>query len=186
MKDSAVHRPGVLVAVGWSVLAGVAWTALARLFMRWVSLEPGFSWAGTLGIAAVALVAFALTGFVGAALARGWSGWWRLAALPAVVVFAGPGIALLPAALGTAVAARARSRSLRVAALVLGIGGNYLLLRAGVDENLLQPRTIVLGNVLAVACGAWLGLRFALVARPRAVAVAAVAQAGPVHAVPAG
>lgn len=185
MKDNQVRNSGLARAIGWSVAGAVVWTALARLFMRWVSTQPGFSWAGTLGIGAAALIAFVLTGFVGAVLAKGWSGWWRVAALPGLLVFAGPGMVLLPAAIGAATAARAPRSWLRVTALVVGLGGNYLLLRSGVDENLLQPRTIVIGNVLAVACGAWLGVRFALVARPRAVAAAAV-QPGRVPAVTAG
>ncbi len=174
MKDNEVRKPGMMRVIGWSVAAAVVWTALARLFMRWVSTEPGFSWSGTLGIGAVALIAFVLTGFVGAALARGWSNWCRLAALPGLLVFAGPGLVLAPAAAGAAVAARVHHTWLRLAGLVVGLGGNYLLLLSFVDENFLQPRTIVLGNVLAVACGAWLGLQFALVARRRADGVPAV------------
>jgi hypothetical protein len=185
MKDNEVRKSGILRMIGWSVVGTVVWTALARLFMRWVSTEPGFSWAGTLGIGAAALITFVLTGFVGAALGRGWSGWWRLAAIPGLLIFAGPGAVLLPAAVGAAVAVRVRRGWLRVAALVVGLGGDYLLLRAGVDEAWLQPRTIVLGNVLAVACGAWLGVRFALVARPRAVTAAVDARPGPVPAVTA-
>jgi hypothetical protein len=185
MERKQVRNSGMVRAIAWSVGGAVVWTALARLFMRWVSTEPGFSWAGTLGIAAAALIAFVLTGFVGAALAKGWSGWWRLVALPGLLVFAGPGMVLLPAAIGSAAGVRLRRSWLRVSALLLGLGGNFLLLRSGVDENWLQPRTIVLGNVLAVACGAWLGVQFALVARPRAVAAAPV-QPGPVPAVTAG
>ncbi len=173
MKDKEVRKSGMMRAIGWSVAGAVVWTALARLFMRWVSTQPGFSWAGTLGIGAAALITFVLTGFVGAALARGWSGWWRLAAIPGLLVFAGPGAVLVPAAAGAAVAVRVRRAWLRVAALVVGLGGNYLLLRSLVDESLLQPRTIVVGNVLAVACAAWLGIQLALVARPRSHARAA-------------
>lgn len=168
MKDSQVRRPSFARAIGWSLLAGVVWGALARLFMHFVSTTPTFSWEGTLMIVALAAVAFLLTGFSAAAMRRGWSGWWRLIAVPAVLIFAGQGLGLLPAALGTFLAVRVRNVWVRSAALAAGLVGNYVLLHSLVDFDWLQPRTLLLGNVLAVVAGAWLGLQFGLAARPRA------------------
>lgn len=168
MKDSHVRRPSITRALGWALLAGIAWGALARLFMRLVSTSPGFSWAGTLGIIGMGMVAFGLTGWSAGAMARGWSGWWRLLAVPALLVFAGQGLGLLPAALGTFLAVRVRNVWVRSVALVAGLVGNYALLHSVVDDDWLQPRTLMLGNALAVVAGAWLGVQFALAARPRA------------------
>jgi hypothetical protein len=158
----------MLGSVGRWITLGMVWGALARFFMRLVSTTPGFSWEGTLAIVAMGAIAFALTGFTATAMARGWSGWWRLVAVPALLIFAGQGLAFIPAALGTFVAVRVRNVWLRSAALVAGLVGNYLLLRSTVDFNWLQPRTLLLGHLLAVVTAAWLGLQFAFAARPRA------------------
>jgi hypothetical protein len=158
----------VLTSLARWLALGIAWGALARFFMRLVSTTPGFSWQGTIAIVVMGAVAFALTGFVATAMARGWSGWWRLVAVPALFVFVGQGLALIPAALGTFVAVRVRNVWLRSGAFVAGLVGNYVLLRSTVDFNWLQPRTLLVGHLLAVVAAAWLGLQFALAARPRA------------------
>lgn len=168
MEHSTVRRRSILFVLAGSLIAGIAWGALARLFMRLVATTPGFSWEGTLAIVGLGAVAFLLTGLSAGAMARGWSGWWRLAALPALLIFAGQGLALLPAAAGTFVAVRGRNVWLRWVALVAGLVGNYVLIHSTIDFNWLQPRTLQLGLVLAVLAGAWLGLQFALAARPRA------------------
>lgn len=168
MEHSRFRKPSIPLVLAGSLVAGIAWGALARLFMRLVSTTPEFSWEGTLGIVGIAAVAFLLTGFAAGAMARGWSGWWRLAAAPALLIFAGQGLGLLPAAAGTFLAVRVRNVWVRSAALVAGLVGNYALLHSAIDFNWLQPRTLQLGLVLAVLAGAWLGLQFALAARPRA------------------
>lgn len=83
--------------VGTGLLLGAAWGVLARIWMRWVSTDHSFSWAGTLGIIGIAATAGALLGLVHAARQRRGSWWWRLAAVPTLLLFAGAGIPLLPA-----------------------------------------------------------------------------------------
>ena len=82
--------------------AGALWGVVARAFMRLLSDDPQFSWGGTLGIVGASAVAGALVGLVHGARVTGRSRWWRLAALPGVLLFAGPGSLLLPAAVGMA------------------------------------------------------------------------------------
>jgi hypothetical protein len=54
-----VHQVARALAItGAGFLAGVIWGALARLWMRWTSTEPEFTWSGTLFIVA----AFAVFG----------------------------------------------------------------------------------------------------------------------------
>lgn len=89
-------------------LAGAAWGVVARVFMRLLSDDPQFSWAGTLGILGVAAVAGACVGLVHGARVSGRSRWWRLAALPGLVLFAGPGSLLAPAMVGMAAVLRGR------------------------------------------------------------------------------
>ena len=90
---------GWLRPVGAGLALGAAWGALARVYMRLVSTNPEFSWSGTLGILGVAAVFGGTLGFVHAARLRGGRAWWRLAVLPGLVLFAGPGALLFPAVL---------------------------------------------------------------------------------------
>ncbi|HMN42354.1 MAG TPA: hypothetical protein PKE29_16035 [Phycisphaerales bacterium] len=87
-------------------LLGAAWGVVARCFMRLLTTQPEFSWEGTLAILGIAAWAGACVGLVRAARSAGRSGWWRLAALPAIILFAGPGSLLLPATVGFALVLR--------------------------------------------------------------------------------
>ena len=80
-------------------LIGLAAAVLARGWMRLVAEDPEFTWGGTIAILAMFTLFGLCTGFVGAALARGRTGWWRLAALPGLGAFLAQGIVVLPLAL---------------------------------------------------------------------------------------
>jgi uncharacterized membrane protein YhaH (DUF805 family) len=127
---------GVGLALG--VLTGVE----ARGFMRLLSEEPEFTWSGT----AVVVGAFAVAG---AALAlthdlkqRHRSTWWKLLALPAVVLGLGQGVVLLPGILAVSLVL-SRRRWIRIVGLlilvayivlmpaVLGTSGELLTVRFG-------------------------------------------------------
>ena len=93
---------GLVVGMG----LGLVWGVVARVFMRLLTTTPSFSWSGTLFILGLAAVAGACLGLVHAARVAGRSRWWRLAALPALALFAGPGIVLPPATIGMAMVLR--------------------------------------------------------------------------------
>lgn len=145
---------GVLVGV----VAGVAWGVLARVFMRLVSTEPAFSWVGTIGIVGVGVVFWASVGLVAAARASGRSRWWRLAGVPALLLFAGQGLVFLPGAALVATGLALRATWQRAVLVGAGLGGTYWLLTLLDDEQFLQPRTQSLGFVLAAACTGMLGV----------------------------
>ena len=86
-----------LGAFGTGLLLGVGWGIAARVWMRLVSTVPDFSWTGTLFIVGLAALAGGCLGLVHAARRRGGSRWWRVAALPSLLLFVGPGVPLLPA-----------------------------------------------------------------------------------------
>ena len=106
--------------VGLGFALGAGWGVLARVWMRWVSTDHGFSWTGTLAIVGTAAVAGGFLGLVHAARRRGGSRWWRVAALPTLVLFAGPGMPLLPAYLlgGWAWGSRRAPGALRAVAVL--------------------------------------------------------------------
>ena len=87
---------------------GLVWGVVARVFMRLLTTAPSFSWSGTLFILGLAALAGACFGLVHAARVAERSRWWRLAALPALALFAGPGMVLAPAAIGMAMVLRGR------------------------------------------------------------------------------
>jgi hypothetical protein len=112
---------GAVQAAGLGGAAGAVWGGAARGWMRLVSTDPSFSWAGTMFIVALATVLG-----VGVGLS-----WWarravghrrllRWAVLPGMLLFAGQGLALLPGFLAGALLWRRRvaPRLLGAAALV--------------------------------------------------------------------
>ena len=114
---------GLLAGLG----LGILWGAVARLFMRLLTDDPHFSWEGTLFIVGLAAGAGALVGLVRGALRSGRSGWWRLAALPGLALFAGPGMLLLPASVGMAMVLRGRA-VVRVLGVLVAAGTPLLFL----------------------------------------------------------
>ncbi len=133
-------------------LGGALWGVLARLFMRLLSDDPQFSWEGTLGILGIATVAGARVGLVRGARVTGRSPWWRLAALPGLLLFMGPGSLLLPASVGMAMVLRGRP-VVRALGVVLAVVPLTVL--AGNEPPL--PPSQVAGLVLMVASCAPLG-----------------------------
>ena len=103
------------------LLLGLGLGAVARGFMALLTEDPQFSWEGTGFI----LGLFALAGL---ALATVWdlrlrrrSRWCKLLALPAALLFFGPGSLMLPGVMGLALVASAR-RWVRALGVVVVVG----------------------------------------------------------------
>lgn len=149
------------VAAGCALGAG--WGVLARIWMRLVSTAPEFSWAGTLLIIGFAALAGGLLGLVHAARRHGRRVWWRLVAVPGLVLFLGQGLVLLPALLlGGWAWASPRPPVLRAAAALPLLAVPILLWQSlpRIDQLQLSPVTTiggfyVLSVLLAVAGGTW-------------------------------
>jgi hypothetical protein len=108
----------MLRAFGVGALAGLLWGVVARGFMRLLAEVPEFSWSGTLGILGVATVVGGAVGLVRRARIGGRTRWWRVVALPFVLLFSAAGALFLPGALGIAAVLRG-GRFLRVVGVVL-------------------------------------------------------------------
>jgi drug/metabolite transporter (DMT)-like permease len=115
---------------------GLLWGIAARVFMRLVSTNPGFSWAGTLFIVGLAATLGAGLGVVAAAQSQGRRRWWLLAAVPGLMLLAGPGMLFVPAfALGGLAFSR-RHAALRVVGAGAIAGGVVLMWWLGrVDQE---------------------------------------------------
>jgi hypothetical protein len=135
----------------WALL-GLLWGVLVRAFMRSVATDPAFSWSGTAFIIGLFVVAGTAVGIVVWARERGRTRWWRLAALPALMVFAGPGAVLAPFVLvgGYAYSGRGPRIARRVAAAVMFASPvpGLLALDPQVPEHLLVA-TLLLGLTVA-------------------------------------
>jgi hypothetical protein len=133
---------------------GLAWGVVARVFMRLLTTSPSFSWSGTLFILGLSAVAGACLGLVHAARVAERSGWWRLAALPALALFAGPGLVLAPATIGMAMVLRG-GRVVRVVGAVVVTGSPLIAVLSG-DPIEVAP-TQLAGVALMVLSAAPLG-----------------------------
>jgi hypothetical protein len=134
-------------------LAGAGWGVLARGFMRLLATEPAFSWEGTLLIVGVCALGGALVGLVRAARVAGRSRWWRIAGLPAIVVFLGQGLVLIPGAVGFALVLRG-GRALRTLGAALVAVSPVLVVVTTGDASLLPLTPTQLGGLAVMTLSA--------------------------------
>lgn len=124
---AARPRAATWLTIPGGMAAGAVWGAVARAWMRWVSTDPEFSWAGTLMIIS-AFTIFGTAGGVAAALRLRRSRRWKLTVGRVVGVvgtmplFVGAGAVLLPTVVagGLAVWRRDWRRWLRAIAALVG------------------------------------------------------------------
>ncbi len=125
--------------------------------MRLLTDDPEFSWAGTGFIVGL----FAFVGLVLAAVhnlkERERSRWWKLLALPALVIGVGPGSLMLPGVLGMALVV-SRRRLTRAAGVVV-LAGHLVMLGVlfAKDDQPTTVRTIA-GVAVMLGCCAVLGV----------------------------
>ena len=161
-SGSPYRRPsGLLSGLATGAVVGAGWGVLARVFMRLITTTPEFSWAGTLLIVGLSALLGGGIGLVAGARAAGRSRWWRLAPVPGLVLFASPGMVLLPGAVGVALAASVRRVWLRVLLSVAGLAVTFLPALSAEDGGpvTLTP-TMSAGLALVVVATVLLGLGF--------------------------
>ena len=123
---------GALVGAG----LGVVWGVGARVFMRLVTDNPGFSWAGTLFILALSALMGVGLGTVSAAKGAGARRWWLLALLPGLLLLAGQGMPFIPAFLFGGLLFTRRHLALRaVGALAVASGTAVLYSLMWINEE---------------------------------------------------
>jgi hypothetical protein len=76
---------------------GVGWGIAARVWMRLISTDPQFTWAGTGLILALTGASGLVLGILYGVRRAGRSRWWRILAAPCLLMFAGPGMLFVPA-----------------------------------------------------------------------------------------
>ncbi len=178
--------------IGWlgrGFALGVLWGSAARLFMRLLADTPEFSWPGTLGIVGVSALMGAALGLTHGARVGGRRRWWRLAPLPTLVLFASPGMLLVPGVVATAAATRIRPVVPRrlVTAVGLGITLGVATWLTWQDASRLRPMSAYIpGLCLMTACTLVAGLGWGEVLRRWSPAGGRVREARPATVAAAG
>lgn len=140
------------------LVIGAGWGVAARVWMRLISTDPGFSWSGTLGIITFAALAGLGLGLVSGARACGRRSLWRLAALLAFPIVAAPQgiVAFLPAfvlgglAFSDRLSPRWRTTLLAVAAAMPVLMWFAIL---GPDERASMPFATFVVGLAALSAG---------------------------------
>lgn len=111
------------------------WGVVMRVWMRYITESPEFSWSGTLFIVGASALVGALLGLARARRRKGGVGWWRLTALSLVLLGAG-GAVMWPAVVTGAVAfGRPRPRWLRWLTAAAAIVFSGMVLRDVAFDN---------------------------------------------------
>ena len=105
---------GLLLGAGRGAALGLAWGLSARIWMRAISDAPEFTWSGTLFILGLAAWLGLGSGLLAAARRGGRKPWWALLGAPGLLLFASPGMVMLPAALFGGLAFSAHARGWRL------------------------------------------------------------------------
>jgi hypothetical protein len=146
--------PAWRIIAGGAVL-GLAWGILARIWMRLIATVPEFTWSGTLFILGLTTLTGACLATVEALRRRGM-GWWRhLLAVPALILFAGPGALLAPTALLGGLALSGRGpRWLRLTLAALSLAPIALIATSDIDLGYSRATAIVGMTLLCFALAA--------------------------------
>lgn len=151
-------------AAALGAVTGAGWGVLARIWMRLISANPEFSWAGTLAIIGLAALLGCGVGLVAASRRAGRSLWWTLAVVPGLALFLSPGMLLAPCFLIGALAYARRGRILQTlgwAGILVTTVGSTLLIAGepepGAETTPGQLVTFVIGFALMAITLAWAG-----------------------------
>ena len=147
------HRDPVLLGG----IAGLTWGVVARLWMRFISRQPEFSWGGTgiiLGAAALAGLSLGLAHRLRAGGARRW---WRLLGLGTVFLAFGAGTIMVPTVIlwGLAMARRRWPSAIRVALWTAGMVAQVLLVLPALELGTVQLSVAVVWYTCLLLTEAW-------------------------------
>jgi hypothetical protein len=151
----------MLLGAGRGVVLGLAWGLSARIWMRAISNAPEFSWTGTLLILGLAAWLGLGSGLLAAARRGGRKPWWALLGAPGILLFAGPGMVMLPAFLFGGLAFSAHARAWRLVGW-LAVAAPVALIFA-LSANEVATDDLLL---FAVGGGAMLSVGLALLGAP--------------------
>ena len=170
--------------VGWvsehqivaGAIFGFGWGVIMRAWMRFIALNPEFSWEGTFFIVGASTIVGALLGLARRRRAAGGVGWWRTTVLSLGLLGAGGAVMWPSVMLGALGLGIRRWFPLRVALILAAVGAQVPVLQAVIEENWRMS------GIEAVIAVAWYAPLLAVDAWAFSVVFAPAAE----HAPPAG
>lgn len=119
MRTWMIRKPVLTGAI-----IGLAWGVVIRLWMRYISTDPEFTWAGTGYIVGAATLVGTLLGVAVYRRSLGKGNWWRLNGLAILALGVAAGGIMMPTVLvgGLAIGRRRWPTWLRALLLVLAFG----------------------------------------------------------------
>jgi hypothetical protein len=124
-------------------VAGFAWGVVIRVWMRYISTNPEFTWSGTGYIIGAATVVGGLAGFGYRRWRLGRGNWWRMSGLSLLLLGMAAGSIMIPSVLagGLGIGRKTWNRWLRGLLLTLAVGFQaWLFLQ---DPNDFPPGRLV-------------------------------------------
>lgn len=119
-KRSSLDTATKFMAIGAGI--GLVWGSSMRIWMRFITTSPEFSWSGTLLIVTVSCIAGALLALARHRRRVGGIGWWRMVVL-SLLLLGGAGVVMWPTVIiGGIAIGWARNRGLRIALLAAAAG----------------------------------------------------------------
>ena len=133
-------------------LGGLVWGVLMRLWMRFISTDPEFSWSGTGFILTAAFLAGLGLGTAYAFSRKARRGWWRLFGIPLILLGGGAGSIMLPGVLlgGIAFGRKSWPKAVRIALWTIAIGGTIALIGFTSEDGFGPVKTIVAMAIFGV------------------------------------
>jgi hypothetical protein len=116
--------------VAGGFLLGFTWGVVIRVWMRFISTDPEFTWSGTGYIVGAATVVGTLLGVAALRRRKGGRGWWRLNGLAVLALGVAAGGVMIPSVLLAALAIGRRTwqRSLRLLLILIAVGVQVFLM----------------------------------------------------------
>jgi hypothetical protein len=128
---SLVRAHPILAGAG----IGLAWGVAMRLWMRYISTNPEFSWSGTLFILGAATIAGAVLGLARLRRRQGGMGWWRFSFLALLLLGAGGAVMWPSVTLGAIALGRKRPAGLMSILLLGAVAAQVPVVQDAVLDN---------------------------------------------------
>jgi len=150
-----------LLGAGRGAVLGLAWGLSARIWMRAITDVPEFTWTGTLMILGFAAWLGLGSGLLATTKRGGRKPWWALLGAPGLLLFASPGMVMLPAFLFGGLAFSTHARLWRLMGWIAVATPVALIVALSGDEPVTDDVLL-----FAIGGGAMLSVGLALLGAP--------------------
>ena len=152
MTTTARSAPARLHPVVKGALLGLSWGIAMRIWMRFITTDPEFTWSGTGYILGATTLAGMLLGLGWARRAKAKGNWWRLTGLSMLPLGAAAGGVMIPSVFLGALALGRRNwhGAVRGLLLVVAVGFQVFAFTAGPGDGFPPGKVITAMVIYAV------------------------------------